>query len=304
MKDKKNTAYSNFEQPVNEIKYNFKSSELLSQEETFKILPNKKIIIEIVKDIRAIMFPYYFCNNDFFDASLELRFMMIYEKLKVQINTALSYGKIIKREEVMENADDICLYFTNQFPKIQKMLLKDIEAAYNGDPAANSKEEIILSYPGFFAVFVYRLAHELYINNVPFIPRIMSEYAHSRTGIDINAGARIGEYFFIDHGTGVVIGETTEIGNNVKLYHGITLGALSTRSGRQLSGIKRHPTIEDEVTIYSGATILGGETVIGKYSIIGSSAFIISSIPEKTKVIVKNPQLQFKNNYMQEAIIS
>ena len=138
------------------------------------------------------------------------------------------------------------------------------------------------------AVFVYRIAHELYVDNVPFIPRMMTEYAHSRSGIDINAGAEIGEYFFIDHGTGVVIGETTKIGDRVKIYQGVTLGALSTRIGQQLAGIKRHPTIEDDVTIYANASILGGDTVIGKGSIIGGSAFVTSSVPPMTRVIVKN----------------
>ena len=174
------------------------------------------------------------------------------------------------------------------------MLLKDVQAGFDGDPAAKSKEEIIFCYPGFFAIYVYRLAHELYVQNVPFIPRIMTEYAHGKTGIDINSGAEIGEYFFIDHGTGVVIGETTVIGNNVKLYQGVTLGALSTRSGQQLREVKRHPTIEDNVTIYSGATILGGETVIGESAVIGGNAFITQSIPANTKVSIKNPELKMK----------
>ena len=174
------------------------------------------------------------------------------------------------------------------------MLLKDVQAGFDGDPAAQSKEDIIVSYPGLFAIYVYRVAHELYIKQVPYIPRIMTEYAHSRTGIDINAGATIGEYFFIDHGTGVVIGETTNIGNHVKLYQGVTLGALSTRMGQQLAGVKRHPTIEDNVTIYSGSTILGGDTVIGKGTVIGGNAFITESVAEATKVIVKNPEMTFK----------
>ena len=174
------------------------------------------------------------------------------------------------------------------------MLLKDVQAGFDGDPAAKSRQEIISSYPGVFAIFVYRMAHELYLKNVPFIPRVMTEYAHSRTGIDINPGADIGEYFFIDHGTGVVIGETTKIGNNVKLYQGVTLGALSTRKGQLLAEVKRHPTIENNVTIYSGATILGGETVIGANSIIGGNTFITESVPPYTKVSLKAPEMTFQ----------
>ena len=174
--------------------------------------------------------------------------------------------------------------------------MKDVQAGYDGDPAAKSREEVVFSYPGLFAIFVYRIGHEFYMQDVPFLPRIMTEYAHSRTGIDINSGATIGEYFFIDHGTGVVIGETTEIGNYVKLYQGVTLGALSTRSGQKLSGKKRHPTIEDHVTVYSGASILGGETVIGEGVIVSGGAFVTKSVPPFTKVIVKNPELQIKDS--------
>ena len=152
-----------------------------------------------------------------------------------------------------------------------------------------SKEEIIFSYPGVFAIFVYRIAHEFYIRSVPYIPRIMTEYAHAKTGIDIHSGADIGECFFIDHGTGIVIGETTIIGNNVKLYQGVTLGGLSTRGGQKLSGTKRHPTIEDNVTIYSNASILGGDTVIGKNSVIGGNTFITESVPENSRVSFQKP---------------
>ncbi len=161
--------------------------------------------------------------------------------------------------------------------------MKDVQAGYDGDPAAQSKEEVIFSYPGLFAIFVYRIAHELYIRQVPFIPRIMTEYAHAKTGIDINSGAQIGESFFIDHGTGIVIGETTIIGDHVKLYQGVTLGGLSTRGGQKLSGKKRHPTIENNVTVYAGATILGGETVIGENSVVGGNTFITGSIPANSK---------------------
>ena len=151
-----------------------------------------------------------------------------------------------------------------------------------------------MTYPGIFAVFVYRIAHFLFLEEVPFIPRMMSEYVHSLTGIDIHPGAKIGEYFFIDHGTGVVIGETTEIGDYVKIYQGVTLGALSTRGGQSLHNIKRHPTLEDEVTVYSGASILGGKTVIKKGCVIGGNVFLTQSVPAGTRVSIKNPELEFK----------
>ena len=170
----------------------------------------------------------------------------------------------------------------------------DVDAAYDGDPAAYNKDEIIYSYPGLFAILVSRIAHQLHLLGVPLLPRIMTEYAHSQTGIDIHPGASLGRYFFIDHGTGIVIGETTEIGDNVKVYQGVTLGALSTRGGQSLKSKKRHPTICDNVTIYSGASILGGETVIGRGAVIGANAFITRSIPEGAKVSIKNQELHYR----------
>ena len=170
----------------------------------------------------------------------------------------------------------------------------DVEAFFDGDPAAFSVDEIIFCYPGLFAVTVYRLAHVLYTLGVPLLPRIMTEHAHSVTGIDINPGATIGKYFFIDHGTGIVVGETTIIGDHVKVYQGVTLGALTTRGGQNLRGKKRHPTIEDNVTIYAGASILGGGTVIGRESVVGANVFITHSIPACTTVSVKSQELQYK----------
>lgn len=192
------------------------------------------------------------------------------------------------------HAQEIVKKFIMQIPKLRGMLAKDVQAAYDGDPAAYNTDEVIFSYPGVFAISVNRIAHELHLLGVPMIPRIMTEYAHNLTGIDIHPGATIGEYFFIDHGTGVVVGETTEIGNNVKIYQGVTLGALSTRGGQSLRNSKRHPTLKDNVTVYSGASILGGETVIGEGAVIGSNAFITSSVPDNTRVSIKNPELQFK----------
>lgn len=173
-----------------------------------------------------------------------------------------------------------------------QLIFKDIEAELQGNPATGNKEEIIFSYPGIYAISVYRIAHVLYELNVPFIPRIMTEHAHGKTGIDINPGAKIGEYFFIDHGTGIVIGETTEIGNHAKIYQGVTLGALSTMKGQALSGIKRHPTIEDNVVIYANTTILGGDTVVGRNSVVAENTFETQSIPEGTKVSAYVPELQ------------
>lgn len=287
-------------------------AEYYLSEESFAIkrgkhLPNRREIISVIKELRRLMFPGYFGPENITDTTPEYfignTLTGVYVALKEQITTALLYMNDDDSEaDITQQAEDICEYFFGRLANIQQKLLKDVQAGFDGDPAAKSKEEIIFSYPGLFAIFVYRIAHELYMKNVPFIPRIMTEYAHSRTGIDINSGASIGEYFFIDHGTGVVIGETTNIGNHVKLYQGVTLGALSTRSGQQLAGIKRHPTIEDNVTIYSGSTILGGETVIGEESVISGGAFITASVPPRTKVAVKSPELTFKGQEVSSGV--
>lgn len=197
-------------------------------------------------------------------------------------------------ETIRKEAQDITITFLKKIPMIREYLETDLQAAFDGDPAADSKEEIILSYPGLFAITTYRIAHELFLLSVPLIPRIITEYAHNLTGIDIHPGASIGKYFFIDHGTGIVIGETTIIGEHVKVYQGVTLGALSTNGGQKLKHVKRHPTIEDYVTIYSGASILGGETVIGRNTIIGGNTFITKSISSDTRVSVKSQELQLK----------
>lgn len=260
-------------------------------------LPNRSVIIDIVRDLKSIVFPGYFSTDTsatvFPEYYVGHRLNDLYDRLKNQIEIALLYhGE--EPEEAAAHADRTACGFFEQLPEIQRLLLTDVQAGFDGDPAAKSKEEIIFSYPGLFAIYVYRLAHVLYKEEIPFIPRVMSEYAHGRTGIDINPGATIGEYFFIDHGTGVVVGETTEIGNNVKLYQGVTLGALSTRKGQQLANVKRHPTIRDNVTIYSNSTVLGGETVVGENTIIGGNTFITESIPANTKVSAKSPELVIK----------
>lgn len=285
------------------ISSNYLESELLLGK-TDKPLPTRSVIIEIINDLRQLMFPGYFSveNIDSAGASYYTGHMLavIHHKLKKQIALALAYNSdehiLSTNDKILEKSESICVEFFKTLPSVQQMLLLDAQAGYDGDPAADSREQVIFSYPGLYAIFVYRIAHELYKMKVPFIPRIMTEHAHSKTGIDINSGAVIGKYFFMDHGTGIVIGETTIIGDYVKLYQGVTLGALSTRGGQHLAGVKRHPTIGDRVTIYSNATVLGGETVIGADSVIGGGAFITSSIPEKTRVSVTPPELAIKND--------
>ena len=262
-------------------------------------LPKEADIIDLLHETRKVVFPGFFGDensayvnlNNFAGNTLAV----IYEKLYRQIRTVFLFrGKRNRSDDFDLEMENIALSFIDRLPDIQELILKDVEAELKGDPAATSKVEIIFSYPGIFAIFVYRVAHELYKLNVPFIPRIMTEYAHGKTGIDINPGATIGEYFFIDHGTGIVIGETTTIGNNVKVYQGVTLGALSTMKGQQLSGVKRHPTIEDNVVIYANATVLGGDTVIGKNSVIAGNTFITESVPANTRVSALMPELKIK----------
>ena len=222
---------------------------------------------------------------------------MLIEDVMYNLNKqiAIVLGLQMEEAEAEERAQLLSLEFFRQLPAVRAMCQTDVEAFYDGDPAAYSTDEIIFCYPGLFAITVYRMAHVLYTLGVPMLPRMMTEHAHGVTGIDINPGATIGKYFFIDHGTGIVVGETTVIGDHVKIYQGVTLGALTTRGGQSLRGKKRHPTIEDNVTIYAGASILGGETVIGKDCVIGSNVFITHSIPANTTVSVKSQELQFKS---------
>ncbi|MBC8106035.1 MAG: serine acetyltransferase, partial [Anaerolineae bacterium] len=198
-------------------------------------------------------------------------------------------------QECEQQAGEIVAAFLARLGDIRKLLADDVQAAFDSDPAAQNTDETIFCYPGIFAITVQRLAHELYVLDVPLLPRIMTEYAHSLTGIDIHPGAKLGSSFFIDHGTGVVIGETTIIGENVKIYQGVTLGAIAPAYGQYLRGQKRHPTIEDNVTIYAGATILGGETVIGKGSVIGGNVFITSSVPPMNQVSAEPPKLKYRD---------
>lgn len=262
--------------------------------------PDKDVVVEILYSIRKIIFPGYFRNKSYRVYTVRNNISMLTEdiifKLIRQISIVLRYDEELSSADEMavaKRAEDITFAFLSRLPKIREYIEMDVEASFEGDPAAYNKDEIIYSYPGLFAILVNRIAHELFLLKVPLIPRIMTEYAHSQTGIDIHPGASIGKYFFIDHGTGIVIGETTEIGDNVKIYQGVTLGALSTRGGQSLRSKKRHPTIEDNVTIYSGASILGGNTVIGKGAVIGGNAFITKSVPAGAKVSIVNQELKY-----------
>ena len=261
-----------------------------------KHFPSRSAIISLLDDIKILMFPGYFDNEsaagDKSEHLLSERLMHIHRITQTQIKKALMYEDgTLSESQTSQRAEEITEAFMDELPHVQALLLKDVQAAFDGDPAASSREEIVLCYPGFYAIFVHRLAHVLHQLNVPLIPRLMSEYAHSTTGVDIAPGATIGEYFFIDHATGVVIGETTIIGAHCKLYQGVTLGALSTRQGQLLRGVKRHPTLEDYVTVYSNASVLGGETVIGEGSVIGGSAFVCQSTPKNARVSVKNQEI-------------
>lgn len=263
---------------------------------------NSESVSEILEMIRRILFPGYFENKNLRKDSIEYHVGELLENIEYnltkQVTMALPHLETCRQasqETLTGKAREITHAFLAQIPKLRDVLATDVKAGYEGDPAAFNTDEVIFSYPGMYAITVNRIAHELYLLGVPLIPRMMTEHAHSLTGIDIHPGASIGEYFFIDHGTGVVVGETTVIGKYVKIYQGVTLGALSTRGGQSLRGVKRHPTLEDNVTVYSGASILGGETVIGTGAVIGSNAFITSSVPAQTRVSIKNPELQFKD---------
>lgn len=259
--------------------------------------PDRNEVIDIVNNLFFVMYPGYFKDTSykFYNPKNGIALMIedIFYRLNKQVALAIDFKGEMTEEQRKEESFRICSSFVEKIPQIREYLETDLLATYDGDPAASSFEEIIIAYPGLIAITIYRMAHELYLLNVPVIPRLMTEFAHSRTGIDIHPGATIGKNFFIDHGTGIVVGETSIIGENVKIYQGVTIGALSTRGGQKLSGKKRHPTIEDNVVIYAGASILGGETVIGKNSVIGGNTFITSSVPADTRVSIKNPEMEF-----------
>ena len=265
-------------------------------------IPSREAVIDLLHRMSRLLYPGYFMRGKIDAVNLEYYFgqeaTVLFDLLAEQITLALRHDCIRHQLPCVrceERGQDLALRFMRNLPQLRAVLAKDVRAAYEGDPAAGSYDEIIFSYPGLSAITTQRIAHLLLEQQTPLIPRIMTEYAHSATGIDIHPGAHIGESFFIDHGTGVVVGETTIIGDRVRIYQGVTLGALSLPKNavEQLRGSKRHPTIEDDVIIYAGATILGGETVIGARSVIGGNVWLTDSVPPDTKVFLKKPELVY-----------
>jgi len=265
-----------------------------------KNLPTLKRVVEVLDDFMQILFPGYYgsrvparSNVKFFiQSAIDSLYLSCSDIFSRALQTECKFSEC-DRHSCDDIAEEAALMLIDKIPEIRARLKLDVKAGYEGDPAAKNTEEVILCYPFVFAIAVHRLAHEIYKQDIPLIPRMMSEWAHRRTGIDIHPGATIGKRFFIDHGTGVVVGETTEIGNDVKIYQGVTLGALSfpkNPDGSIVKGGKRHPTIQDKVTIYAGATILGGETTIGKGCIVGANTWITSSVPPNTLVTIEEQQ--------------
>ena len=261
--------------------------------------PQKKEIVEILRMLQEVVFPGYYGEPVLYRANLRdhLGDMLFRIHLRLSAEIERARAHLSDAGVPAETAREITTQLFERLPGIADGVAEDVEAAYDGDPAATGGEEIVLAYPGLRAIFTYRIAHELHRLGVPLIPRMMTEFAHQETGIDVHPGAEIGRSFFIDHGTGVVVGETTRIGDRVKLYQGVTLGALSFQKderGRLIRGTKRHPTVEDDVVVYSGATILGGTTVIGRGSVIGGSVWLTESVPPWTKVTLEGSQLKFE----------
>ena len=269
----------------------------------FYTRPDKQDVLELIDKLLVILFPGYYSDRVYKVYDRKASMITVIEDTIYRMNKllmlVLPYDEKYQsqcRSIIEIRASEITNEFFKRIPKIREYLDTDLQAILDGDPAATNKDEIILCYPGYYAIAINRLAHELYLLNVPMIPRMMTEHAHNLTGIDIHPGATIGKYFCIDHGTGIVVGETTVIGEHVKLYQGVTLGALSTRGGQALRGTHRHPTVRDNVTIYSNASILGGNTVIGSGCVIGGNVSITISIPENTKVSVKGQELHIRKD--------
>lgn len=250
-------------------------------------LPNRKVITKLTTNLLELVFPGFFteCKNTVMEEHIPCVLNTTFEQLKEQIKLALLTGDIDK-DEAKVKSEEITFEFFEKLTDVIEIAHTDVSAAFMGDPAATGRGSIISSYPGIFATTIQRLANLLFKLDVPYIPRLMTEYAHGKTGIDIHPGATIGKYFFIDHGTGVVIGETTIIGDYVKIYQGVTLGAISTKDGQQLKGVKRHPTLKDHVTIYSDASVLGGDTIIYDNVTIAGNAFITSSVERPSKDVL------------------
>jgi serine O-acetyltransferase len=269
-----------------------------------RYLPSREAIVEILESVLDLMYPGYFGRRDLSQDNLSAHVAQsvarLAPKLEREMEHCLCYGR--EREDgqlaagaCAPRAHELAEIFLNRLPQIRGLLIRDVQAAFDGDPAATNLDEVILAYPGVLAVSVYRIAHALYDLGVPMMARIMTEWAHSKTGADIHPGANIGAAFFIDHATGVVIGETTDIGDGVKLYQGVTLGALSfprDASGQIIRGKKRHPTVESGSTLYANATVLGGQTVVGADSVIGGSVFLTRSVPPRSRVSLKEPELR------------
>ncbi len=269
----------------------------------YEPIPSRENVIRIINRFMELLFPGYFSRKNLDPTNLRYSIgdsvITLYNRLSEQIRLGIRHDCFrydIPCSDCEKRAHDATIRLFAAIPDIKRTLADDIRSMFDGDPAARGHDEIIFSYPGLYAISVFRVAHELFLMNVPLLPRIMTEYAHSETGIDIHPGATIGKRFAIDHGTGVVIGETTVIGDNVRIYQGVTLGALSLPpdAGERYKGVKRHPTIEDNVIIYSGATILGGNTVIGKGAVIGGNVWLTESVPENTRVFLEQPKLVFK----------
>jgi len=271
-------------------------------------LPSRAEIVQLVKDLLELLYPGFIGRQHLTQHNVTYHvgdlLPRIAEATFRQIHKCLCYIAETRspgcdpEESCNELARQYTMKFLEEIPAIREMLAGDVQASYDGDPAAMNLDEVILAYPGLLAISMHRLAHRLYELEVPILPRIMSEWTHAKTGIDIHPGAHIGRNFFIDHGTGVVIGETTDIGDNVKIYQGVTLGALSfpkDERGRVIRGTKRHPTVKDNVTIYANAIVLGGETVLGENSVIGGSVFVTSSVPPNSVVTFKPPELRVKS---------
>ena len=291
-----NSIANQIENVVDTILRDYQQDRSIDKMDLFRH-PDKDVIIDMITKLLQIIYPGYFRDKRLRIYTARHNLSMLIEDVMYNLNKQITLvlETSMAPDSAETEAQRISLEFFSRIPAVRALAQTDLEAAYDGDPAATSHDEIIFCYPGLFAITVYRLAHELYGLNVPMIPRIMTEYAHSLTGIDIHPGASIGDHFFIDHGTGIVIGETTVIGKYVKIYQGVTLGGLSTRGGQSLRGKKRHPTIEDNVTIYAGASILGGDTVVGKNSVIGANAFITASIPPCSTVTNQEQSLRISH---------
>ena len=274
-----------------------------------KNLPSKRVVTSLTKDLLRLLFPGFFDEKLIHSSEIKVETAALLDSvlgsLEDEIRKSLEYNPPpdLPKKDIPKAAHEITLEFLGCLPCVRDVLQTDTEAAFNGDPAALSKEEIIVAYPFIEAIAVQRLAHQLYLKQVPLVPRIMTEWAHGRTGMDLHPGAQIGHHFFVDHCTGTVVGETAIIGNHVKMYHGVTLGARSTAGGQQLRGQKRHPTIEDRVTIYPGATILGGETIIGAGSTIGGNVFIMDSVAPNSLVIYDGLDMRVLNKAEKQTVV-